>query len=192
MTGAGLPGGYDLAFDIGAQSTTFDVWMIPALALPLVGLALVVTPQEIVDRVFTRGPRGAAGKIFAWMFFSLTTVFAVLSIGGYAGQEADLKAAVKAGRFSVVEGCVERFHPMPASGHDTERMQVGGHAFEYSDDIVTPGFHNSASHGGPLDDASKVRVRFVGDQIVRLEVQPHACPSAPDFPVADDERSGRP
>lgn len=78
------------------------------------------------------------------------------------------------GRFRVVEGLVENFHPMPAAGHDTERFTVAGEGIAYSDYEITGGFNNTASHGGPLRAGLPVRITFVQDSsrnvIFKLEV----------------------
>ena len=39
-------------------------------------------------------------------------------------------------------------------------------------------------NGGPIHADSKIRAAFVGNDVVRLEVQQHACPPAPEFPKA--------
>jgi hypothetical protein len=60
----------------------------------------------------------------------------------------------------VVEGVIEQFHPMPKSGHDTERFIVDGVEFAYSDYFSTPAFNNTRSHGGPLHEGLMVRIYF--------------------------------
>lgn len=51
----------------------------------------------------------------------------------------------------VVEGYVEKYHPMPADGHDTEHFEINGVFFEYSDYAMTNGYHNAASLGGVVN-----------------------------------------
>lgn len=180
--GAGLQDQYKVAFDFSTQPIAFEGWMIPLVVLPIVGLILVITPQPIVDRFFTRGPKGKAGKLFAWIFFLFSSFVAVAWIFTSVSQAGALKAAIKSGQVSVVEGCLQRFHPMPAEGHDTERLDLNGRVFEYSDYIITPGFRNTESHGGPIHSDSKLRLTVVGGEIVKVEVQQHACPAAGEFP----------
>ena len=62
------------------------------------------------------------------------------------------------------------FVPMPYTGHASERFAVGGKTFSYSDYILTGCFNNAASHGGPIKAGLTVRVSYVGNCIVRLEV----------------------
>lgn len=43
--------------------------------------------------------------------------------------------------------------------------------FCYSDYVITPGFHTSASHGGPIRAGIHVRIAHSGPTILRLEVR---------------------
>jgi hypothetical protein len=180
--GVGLQKQYEVVFDLSTQPFAFEGWMIPLFVLPIVGLILVLTPQQIVDRFFTRGPKGTAGKIFAWVFFLFSGIVSMTWLFTSVTGENSLKSAVKSGNFSVAEGCLQHFHPMPEEGHDTERIEINGRVLEYSDYIITAGFHTTESHGGPIHPDSKIRLTVVGDDIVRVEVQQHSCPTAPEFP----------
>ncbi|WP_321797617.1 hypothetical protein [Burkholderia sp. BCC1988] len=64
------------------------------------------------------------------------------------------------------------FEPMPYGGHAMERFCVGQVCFSYSDYVVTGGFNNTASHGGPIRAGLPVRVSYVDGLIVKLEVAP--------------------
>jgi len=157
--------------------------MIPLFILPVIGLLLVIVPQSAVDRLLPKGPKGVPGKLFAWVFFLFTSAFAGSWLLSHAEQAASFKSAEKAGHLSVVEGCLQHFHPMPQEGHDEEKIEIGGHVFTYSDyDVSTPGFNTTESHGGPIHADSKVRLAFNGNDIVRVEVRQKACPAAPEFP----------
>jgi hypothetical protein len=173
---------YEVAFDISTQRIAFEGWMIPLVVLPIVGLILVITPQSIVDRFFTRGPKATAGKILAWIFFLVGSFISVTWFFTLMNQAAALKSAVKSGQVSVVEGCLQHFHPMPKQGHGTERLELNGRIFQYSDYMVTSGFHNAESHDGSIHPDSKLRLTVVGSDIVKVEVQQHACPAAVEFP----------
>ena len=69
-------------------------------------------------------------------------------------------SALRAGNYSVVEGVVESFHPMPYEGHSYESFRVRGIRFTYSDYTITPCFNNTASHGGPIREGIRVRVVY--------------------------------
>lgn len=75
----------------------------------------------------------------------------------------------------VVEGPVEHFQPLPASGHGEERFTVGGVAFAYSDYDVSSGFNLTSTHGGPIRAGEDVRIHYVGPPtqatILRLAIR---------------------
>jgi len=77
---------------------------------------------------------------------------------------------MREGRYSIVEGPVTDFVPMPNEGHSYESFTVQGRRFTYSDYEVTSGFHNSTSHGGPIRQGLYVRVTYMGNLILRLQV----------------------
>ena len=86
----------------------------------------------------------------------------------------EIEKAQSEGKVQVVIGIVEDFHPMPFSGHDTERFRVGTEKFSYSDYMVTGGFNNTSSHGGPIKFGLPVRITFIPSKfcnvITKLEV----------------------
>jgi len=85
-------------------------------------------------------------------------------------MNSEALTSFETGHYSVVEGIVTDFHPMPYEGHDDECFSVTTQRFCYSDYSVTPGFHNAASHGGPIRAGFRVRVTYSHDTILRLEV----------------------
>jgi hypothetical protein len=52
---------------------------------------------------------------------------------------------------------------------------MGSHS--YSDYVVTAGFNNTASHGGPIRQDLPVRISYVGNSIVKLEIRSDRIPS---------------
>jgi len=51
-----------------------------------------------------------------------------------------------------------------------ERFVVNGHHYEYSDYVVSAGFNNTQSHGGPIREGITVRIADVRGKIARLEI----------------------
>jgi hypothetical protein len=82
------------------------------------------------------------------------------------------------GTYSVAEGYVENFHPMPYEGHQDECFSVQSKTFCYSDYGIQAGFSQSASHGGPIRQGLPVRVAYYGNQILRLEVRADSLPAS--------------
>jgi hypothetical protein len=160
---------YKTVFDViqNGGATAFPGFS--GLPLLVVGASLVLAP-DLMQRVLPRGLQGAQRKIFGWFFFVavlfLTTVSFLSAYVDYRTAVADLNT----GRYSVIEGAVTAFDPMPYNGHRQERFTVNAHRFSYSDYILTPGFHNTTSHGGPIREGLHVRIAYSGNLILRLEV----------------------
>jgi hypothetical protein len=97
-----------------------------------------------------------------WIFFVSVPILT---------EGTDAFTAFRTGQYSLVEGTVADFHPMPYEGHDEECFTVEARRFCYSDYVVTPGFHNTVSHGGPIRAGIHVRIAYVGATILRLQIR---------------------
>ena len=78
--------------------------------------------------------------------------------------------ALKMGHFQVVEGPITQFSIAPYEGHANELFTVGDKTFSYSDYQMQPGFHTTQSHGGPLRLGMFVRISYIDQDILKLEV----------------------
>ena len=79
--------------------------------------------------------------------------------------------AVRNHRAQVIEGVVTDFKPMPYTGHAMESFAVNGVRFEYSDFVITAGFNNTSSHGGPIREGLPVKIWYSGGEILRLDIK---------------------
>ena len=156
-------------------STVYEpsfTWWFPAAGLGFAAMALVIGRfMDARRRVFTHV---IAGLGVAWALGAGATVF---------GFHAEARAAAKSPTTSLVEGLVEDFHPAPYEGHQDESFVVNGVRFAYSDYVITGGFRQTASHGGPIRQGLRVRIRYLpggstelngrsANVIVRLETCP--------------------
>src|SRR5205085_1645523 len=140
---------------------------VPATGLGI-GIACYLIEQamkRIPPSFFS--PRWKIPAVWEYGFCATWTVLALIVTGW---QYVHLCAAVRAGKFSLVEGKVEHFIPMPYSGHAQESFEVGGYRYRYSDYQVSAAFNNTASHGGPIHDGVQVRIYDVNGEIAHLEV----------------------
>ena len=151
-----------LVFD---EAQKWTRWFYPWLAGGVGGLFVSVL-------VF----RYARRQLFSWFAFLVAVV--IWSAGGWrVSEHFAIQRALASGRYSVVEGPVENFRPMPHHGHSLERFDVQGVRFRYSDYEETECFNHTTSHGGPIHPGLRVRAtyileRFVEHCIVRLEILP--------------------
>lgn len=156
---------YEVAFEIAKSGMGELTFIFSGLLPMIVGAGLI----KFRDKLAEKRPRWFV-NFFSFFFFGfavLWTLTAGLSIGS---KQLSLREDYENGNFKVVEGTVENFDPMPSSGHKMESFTVNGIRFEYSDFEVTPGFNNAASRGGPIREGLKVRISYIGNTILKLEV----------------------
>ncbi|MFY9763350.1 MAG: hypothetical protein WB772_21060 [Xanthobacteraceae bacterium] len=162
---------FKTVFDAADQGYIVTAGWFPAFGLIFVCLgALMIFAPGIMDRILPSGPQGKARRIFSWCLLIFAVLWTVINFAATYREYRTAVTALRGGEYAIVEGPVTDFVPMPYAGHSMESFVVGGHRFSYSDYGVTSGFHNTASHGGPIHDGLHVRISYVGNLILRLEV----------------------
>jgi hypothetical protein len=154
---------FDVA-DAGYKSAGFPAF---GLIFVVIGILLVVFRRKL-PHWDTRSR--AARIIFPYGYLC----FAVLwTSGAFISTYSAYRSALRARATEtakVVEGPVTNFVPMPVTGHALERFCVSDVCFNYSDYAVTAGFNRTSSHGGPIREGLPVRITYVGNTIIKLEV----------------------
>lgn len=158
---------YVTVFAVSAFPPKGIGFVVIGLVLSLVGAVLVFRPKAFEALGFRRQTKWL---IFNWFVFLFAVAWTAIASFTIVSRSLDASEALRSGKCEVVEGRVENFHPMPRGGHDTERFQVDGTPFSYSDYIVSAGFNNAASHGGPIREGLQVRICHQSGVILRLEV----------------------
>jgi hypothetical protein len=72
--------------------------------------------------------------------------------------------------YSISEGVVQDFIPMPPGGHSTESFVVSGVRFEYGSGWGSTTF-NSEWNKGFIHDGVDTRITYIGKDIIRVEVK---------------------
>jgi hypothetical protein len=170
---------YTLVFNLADQSVAPGPWILIPVVLTGVGALLVFKPA-LMRQIMPGGLQGTSRRLFSWFFFLFAGLLTVAILVSTISASTRLRTEMRLGKSLMTEGCLQGFHPMPASGHDTERLRINGLQFAYSDYVITPGFHQTESHGGPVHADSRLRLSYIGPEIVKLEVADHACPAASD------------
>jgi hypothetical protein len=159
---------YRVLFDVSQKPFQ---WWFPAAGLVFVVLGGAVIWTGHRKQWPLRRKLGGYFIVGFACFWSLSALLAMLPM------YRSLRSAVQTGDFAIVEGHVTNFRPMPFGGHQLECFSVSPETFCYSDYVLTAGFNNTASHGGPIREGLPVRVSYIGGTIVRLEVRADALPS---------------
>ena len=160
---------YRTVFDVTRTHFGGYQFLAVGIALCVAGLAAVILRHRFPMWIWPKRLHHLASP-FAFGFLFLAIAFTLVSFSIIAAQGMNLRKAYAAGHAATVEGRVSGFVPAPYQGHADERFCVGSKCFEYSDYVITGGFNTTSSHGGPIKDGMPVRVTYVGDLIVKLEV----------------------
>jgi hypothetical protein len=152
---------YRVVFDISQKG--LDWW------LPAIGFLFLIA--GIVLAWTGRLQEWTRWRITGYVFVGFSLFWTLVVLATTLREYLVLHEAYRNGHYSVVEGEVENFHPMPYAGHQDECFSVKGTSFCYSDFEPTAGFNNTASHGGPIRSGLPVRVAYVDGHILRIEVE---------------------
>lgn len=156
---------FHLVFDLSQKG--FE-WWFPGFGLIFVAVGAVIA---LIGR-HNRWP--LSRRMVGYFMIAFACLWSGLAFSSTYADYRGLKSAYRSGQFSIIEGNVSNFRPMPYGGHSEECFSVQSKTFCYSDYVVTSGFNNTASHGGPIRDGLPVRVSYIGNTIVRLEVRADA------------------
>jgi hypothetical protein len=156
------PGPFQVVYDV-TKDGAWALWFVaPGIGFMLIGL----TQLRLAKKGVLRSCRNWSRYLFVG-FAILWTLMTSISIGGAYLSDC---SALRSGKAAYVEGPVENFVPMPSTGHAMERFDVKGVAFSYSDYVITPGFNRTSSHGGPIRGGLYVRIWYLKNDILKLEV----------------------
>jgi hypothetical protein len=156
---------FEIVFD--AAEAGYRQWWFPTFGLIFVVIGLGIL---IYQRKNPSHKRSVMSHVFPYLFTGFAVFWVAFAFIGTFSDYWQLRQALRSGQFEVVEGKVVDFVPMPPSGHAMERFTVNGHHYEYADNVVTAGFNNTQSHGGPIREGLIVRIADVRGKIARLEI----------------------
>jgi hypothetical protein len=165
-----FPMPYETIFEISHKPFP---WWFPACGLLIIAFGYLIQKGVIPTRASARG-----GKSWGWPVIIFGVLWTTLAFGFAYSKYARYNKAYRNSQYSVIEGTVEGFQPMPHEGCKCECFRVKDVAFCYSDyDMRMAGFNQSASHGGPIREGLSVRIAYRDDQILRIEISPTPNPS---------------
>jgi hypothetical protein len=81
-----------------------------------------------------------------------------------------LLRGIRTGQAQTLEGTVTGFQPAP-SYKGTERFRLGDREFSYSRYATNQGFHTFAADGAPIANGAHLRIVYIDNHILRLEIE---------------------
>ena len=148
----------------------FDTREVDYLSPSLGATALIVVLTAILLVLARKELDRRAGMVFSYLVIGLVGLGLAVTWSSTYREYSSAAAALDEGRTAVVQGRVSNFKATTSRGHEWERFCVEDKCFRYWDSGTSAGFNNTSSHGGPIKPGLPVRVTFVGNTIVKLEV----------------------
>jgi len=158
---------YRVVFDVSTAGYKAWNFALVGLVFSLVGVGVVAFRHKLGGWWVTHP---TASKVFAFLFLGFAVLWTSVSFVVTYRDYRTLLTAERANALHVIEGVVSNFDPMPATGHSMERFCVAADCFTYSDFVISAGFNNTTSHGGPIRKGLAVLASHLGNTIAKLEV----------------------
>lgn len=152
-------------FDIASKPFAWSVLIVP-IGLFLIGMLLAWSERMQIGKYPVR-------KV-GYISCGVGAVVAAYICVAWLVQRHEGVTALQTGQYSTVEGPVQGFRPMPYEGHQDEVFTVDRHIFSYTDFAFTPCFNRSSSHGGPIRAGLNLRIAYVDDCILRIDLVPNS------------------
>lgn len=156
---------YEVVFDVATAG--YKSWTFPAFGLIFIAIG---TGLFLFRNKWPSQWKNRPNAKFTYLYLGFAVLWTSITFFSTFKEYLSLLAAEKNGSYKVVEGNITNFVPMPGTGHAMEKFCVNNACFSYSDYVVTDGFNNTTSHGGPIHEGLPVRVTYIGNKIIRLEV----------------------
>jgi len=156
---------YCVVFDIATNG--YKYWGVIFRGSAMINTILI---SILLHHIFPTWKISSFRKKSLYLGLCFSIIWTVAVFASTYREHWHLKNILEQNKASVVQGAVRDFIPMPKSEHSVESFVVSGHKFQYSDYVMSPGFNNAASLGGPIRKGLYVRVTYWEKDIVRLEV----------------------
>jgi len=155
--------GYRTVFDVTRDG--FQWWM-PLLMLLFASLFVLIGWG-----VRKSGDTDSSTKGLLFQLVGAVGSFgAIVFLAFMYGEYRAANQAMATHGYSVVEGAVTNFVPMPVGGHSLESFNVNGVFFEYGSGWGSTTF-NSEWNKGLIHDGVQARITYIGKKIIKVETE---------------------
>ena len=134
-----------------------------SLFIPLIFMVVGFGISYVTYKFFAKGSLRSYVIGFGILFGLFALVFSIVTIPSNLIDYNKTMKAYEKGNYKTEIGKIESFEPMPFGGHQQEKFTLNGIEFDYSDfSLYYYGFHNSASHGGPIkENGQEVKIGYI-------------------------------
>jgi hypothetical protein len=164
--------GSEIIFDVATKPFTFGpLWA--AIGALVFGCVLILLGKL---------KRRQSSRIMGYFMALFAVLYAGDSSARWYSSRRDQMKNLAVGRYGIVQGTVENFHPVTQDGRSDEWFTISGHKFSYSDhhDLeTTPCFNQTRLRRGPIHDGMFIRMKFVDQCILQIEVLSQNLPARP-------------
>ncbi len=150
-------------YDFATQWPKVGLLLYPLLFVA-VGIGLHRKAQREADETLvpffgiSKRQQGMWGGLFAASFAGLLSLFAIPAL---VAEYTQTREVYMQKRYTLLQGVVRNFNPMPAGGHKTEDFTVQGVPFSIANiNSTTYGYNQAASEGGVLRAGLPVRIAY--------------------------------
>jgi hypothetical protein len=99
---------------------------------------------------------------FISVFAAIVLIISLVKAPQMLSRERNFKNLIESKKYLTTEGEIKDFSPISENGHNKESFSVNGIRFEYSDNVVIKGFHQTSRNNGPLTrNGQKVRIAYI-------------------------------
>lgn len=148
-----------------SYETVFEIsWQTFPWPVLIVGVTGFVLGAVVLAFRFRQGSR-------SWRIIGIALM--VMGVFWCLRQILDhhrLTQALAAQQVQIAEGPVSNYEFRMHDGHGFESFFVNGIGFHYSDFVPSGGYHQPASQGGLIREGLLVRLHYLDNTILKLEV----------------------
>ena len=137
--------GYDLVYD--AANNSYTVWDSIRVGVLVITFGIALNVSSTFQSMFIRGFSEKVSKRVAKFILGFAIIFTLMSFGSYTDSNR-AKSASRNNSCKTIEGPIENYQLYDAA--ESEKFEVKGVNFDYSDYARTGGFNTTTTKRGPI------------------------------------------
>jgi hypothetical protein len=145
------------------------IFEISKISMGLLGFLLAGTFFIIIGITLIKFQRHTNYAPFGYIFFTFALLWTIISTSSIYSKHSSLRKNYITNNYKIVEGTIENL--THTNRDKVEIFTVKGISFKYSYGVITSGFNHTNKFGGPIREGLKVRISYVENTIIKIEVK---------------------